>query len=316
MTASDICAKISGEYSTEEQLPAMTTHTIHLVDASPYIFRAYYSIPDKMVGKAGSPVNAVYGFTQFLIRLIDEEEVTHLGLAFDKSLTTSFRNDIYPDYKAQRGLPPEELEAQQDWCRKVGAALGAAIYVDRRYEADDLVGTLCHQLEPEGHEIVVVTSDKDLAQLVSDRVSLFDFALGERYDPATVALKFGVRPDQIADYLGLAGDSVDNIPGVAGVGKKTAVALLAELESMDEIFRRLDDVSTLAIRGAKSLRGKLEAQRETALLSRRLATIATDAPATADLDELRLNGADPELVDPLFEELKFGRIRDRIPRWL
>ncbi len=290
-------------------------HTIHLVDASPYIFRAFFSIPDKMVGKSGLPVNAVYGFTQFLIRLIDEEEVTHLGLAFDKSLTTSFRNDIYPDYKAQRALPPAELEAQQDWCQEVGEALGAAIYADLRYEADDLVGTLCRQLEAQGHEIVAVTSDKDLAQLVNDRVSLLDFAKGERYDPQAVLDKFGVRPDQFADYLGLAGDSVDNIPGVAGVGKKTAVALLSEIDSLDEIYRRLDDVSTLAIRGAKSLRRKLEEQRETALLSRRLATIATDAPAVADLDGLRLDGADPKLVDPLFEELKFGRIRDRIPRW-
>ncbi len=161
----------------------------------------------------------------------------------------------------------------------------------------------------------MVTSDKDLAQLVGERVSLLDFAKGERYDPAMVAEKFGVRPDQIADYLGLAGDSVDNIPGVAGVGKKTAVALLAELDSLDQIYQRLDDVSTLKIRGAKSIRKKLEEHRETALLSRQLATIAMDAPAVADLSELRLDGADPELVDPLFEELKFGRIRDRIPRW-
>ncbi len=292
------------------------THTIHLVDASPYIFRAFFSIPDKMVGRAGTPVNAVYGFTQFLIRLIDEEEVTHLGLAFDKSLTTSFRNDIYPDYKAQRALPPPDLEAQQDWCRDVGAALGAATYDDLRYEADDLIATLCHQLEPQGHEIVVVSSDKDLAQLVGDRVSLFDFAKSERYDAAAVVAKFGVRPDQIADYLGLAGDSVANIPGGAGVGKKPAVALLAELDSLDEIYEGLDDVSSLEIRGAKSLRRKLDEQRETALLSRRLATVATDAPVRADLGELRLDGAVPDLVDPLFDELKFGRIRDRISRWV
>ncbi|MEM7586477.1 MAG: 5'-3' exonuclease H3TH domain-containing protein [Acidobacteriota bacterium] len=209
----------------------MPSHTIHLVDASPYIFRAYFSIPSKMVGRSGLPVNAVYGFTQFLLRLVEQENVTHLGLTFDKSLTTSFRNDIYPPYKAQRELPPPELEAQQDWCQEVGEALGAAIYVDTRYEADDLVGTLCRQLEPEGHEIVVVTSDKDLAQLVNERVSLLDFAKDERYDPAAVVEKFGVRPDQIIDYLGLAGDAVDNIPGVKGVGKKTAVGRHAQHDS-------------------------------------------------------------------------------------
>ncbi|MCP3958637.1 MAG: hypothetical protein GY719_12360 [bacterium] len=290
-------------------------HTIHLVDASPYIFRAYFSIPTKMVGKAGWPVNAVYGFAQFLLRLIDQEQVTHLGLAFDKSLTTSFRNDIYPDYKAQRDLPPPELEAQQDWCQEIGEALGGAIYVGPRYEADDLIGTLCHQLEPEGHEIVVVTSDKDMTQLVSERVSMLDFARDERYDPAAVATKFGVPPERIVDYLGLAGDSVDNIPGVKGVGKKTAVALIGELGGLDEIFERLDDVSTLGIRGAKSLAGKLGEQREMAFLSRELATIAVGAPATADLDELRFDGADPGLIEPLFDELKFGRIRERISHW-
>ncbi len=293
----------------------MPAHTIHLVDASPYIFRAYFSIPETMTGRSGLPVNAVYGFAQFLLRLIDEEEVTHLGLAFDKSLTTSFRNEIYPEYKAQRGLPPPELEAQQDWCQEVGEALGAAIYVDLRYEADDLIATLCRQLLSAGHEIVVVTSDKDLAQLVSDRVTLFDFARGERYDPRAVEEKFGVRPEQIPDYLGLAGDSVDNIPGVRGVGKKTAVALLSELGDLDAIYERLDEVPSLAIRGAKSLAAKLDAERETALLSRRLATVATDAPAFADLSELRFDGADPGLVDPLFEELAFGGIRDRISRW-
>ena len=293
----------------------MTTHRIHLVDASPYIFRAYFSIPPKMVAPSGVPVNAVYGFTQFLIRLIDEEEVTHLGLTFDKSLTTSFRNDIYPDYKAQRALPPEELEAQLDWCREMGEAMGAAIYVDLRYEADDLIGTLCGQLAPAGHELVVVTSDKDLAQLVTERTTLFDFARGERYGPAEVEEKFGVRPDQIVDYLALAGDTVDNIPGVAGVGKKTAVALLTELGSLDALYERLDEVPGLPIRGAKSLRKKLDDQRASALLSRRLATIAHDAPATADLDALRLDGADPARLDPLLEILGFGRIRDRIQRW-
>jgi 5'-3' exonuclease len=292
----------------------MISHTIHLVDASPYIFRGFFSLPSSMTGKAGTPVNAVYGFTQFLLRLIEEESVTHLGLAFDKSLTTSFRNEIYPPYKAQRDLPPADLEAQLDWCRELGEVMGAATYVDRRYEADDLIATLCRQLEPEGHRLVVVTSDKDLAQLVSERVTLFDFARGERYGPDEVVEKFGVRPQQIADYLGLAGDSVDNIPGVKGVGAKTAAALLTALGDLDAIYERLDEVAELPIRGAGPLRRKLEEQRETAFLSRRLATVARDAPAAADLDELRFAGADSVLLDPLLDELGFGRLGERIPR--
>jgi 5'-3' exonuclease len=290
----------------------MASHTVHLVDASPYIFRAYFSLPESLTDRDGRPVNAVYGFAQFLVRLVAEEAVTHLGLAFDRSLTTSFRNELFPEYKAQRELPPAELEAQLDGCERLGRALGAATFIDDRYEADDLVAALVHQLEPAGHELVVVTSDKDLAQLVTERVTLLDFARGERYDPGRVAEKFGVRPEQVADYLGLAGDSVDNIPGVKGVGKKTAAALLGALGSLDAVYDRLDEVPGLPIRGAKSLRRKLEEQREIALLSRRLATVAREAPADADLDGLRLDGPDPDLLEPLLDELAFGGLRERL----
>jgi len=293
----------------------MPEHKIYLVDASPYIFRAYFSLPSSIAKSDGSPVNAVYGFASFLVKLIDAEEPTHLALAFDESLTTSFRNEIYPAYKAQRELPPAELEAQLEDCQRIGRALGAATFVDERYEADDLIGTLAAHLAPDGHKAVVVSSDKDLAQLVDDRVTLYDFAREERYGPDEVVEKFGVRPAQIADYLGLAGDSVDNIPGVPGVGKKTAAALLAEMSGLDEIYDRLDDVAELPIRGAKSLRKKLEEHRGQALLSRELATIALDAPAEGGLDDLFFEGADPALVDPLFEELGFDRIRGRISRW-
>jgi 5'-3' exonuclease len=280
---------------------------VHLVDASPYIFRAYFSLPESMTDPSGRPVNAVYGFKEFLVRLAAEEEPTHLGFAFDESLTTSFRNEIYPEYKAQRDLPPAELEAQLKDCQEVAAALGAAVYVSHRYEADDLIATLVHQLDAAGHGAVVVTSDKDLAQLVSERVTLFDYARDTRYGPAEVEEKFGVRPDQIADLLALAGDSVDNIPGVKGVGQKTAVALLRAFGDLDGIYARLDEVGELSIRGAASIRRKLEEHRDAALLSRRLTVVARDAPADADLEALRYTGADEALVGPLFERLGFGR---------
>jgi 5'-3' exonuclease len=288
------------------------THTIHLVDASPYIFRGYFSIPSSMTGRDGLPVNAVYGFTQFLRRLIAEEKVTHLGLTFDESLNTSFRNEIYPPYTAQRELPPEELEQQLDWCQRMGEAMGAATYVDDRYEADDLIATLCHQLRPKGHRMVVVTSDKDLAQLVDGQTTLFDFARDERYDAAAVVAKFGVEPAQIADYLGLAGDAVDNIPGVKGVGKKTAVALLEHFGSLDAIYERLDELPALPIRGARTLGSKLADQREIAFLSRELATVSCDAPARALLRELQLGKPVPELLEPLLDELGFGRLREQM----
>lgn len=287
--------------------------TVHLVDASPYIFRAFFSLPDSIRDGDGRPVNAVYGFASFLIKLVETEEPTHLGLAFDRSLTTSFRNELYPEYKSGRELPPPELEAQIDLCVELGRAFGAAVYIDERYEADDLIAALVADLSAEGHGAVIVTSDKDLAQLVTDRVTLWDFARDERYGPAEVAAKLGVRPAQVADLLGLAGDPVDSIPGIPGVGRKTAAALLAAFDDLESVYEGLDRVPELPIRGARSLAGKLAEHREAAFLSKRLATVAPEAPAEADLGELAYRGADPALVDPLFERLGFGTIRERIP---
>lgn len=262
-----------------------------------------------MTNSEGNPINAVYGFTQFLHRLIAIENITHLAITFDKSLTTSFRNEIYPAYKRQRELPPQELENQLDWCERIGMALGAATFVDDRYEADDLIGTLCRQLAPSGVRVVIVTSDKDLTQLIDERVSVFDFARDERYGRAEVIDKFGVRPEQITDYLGLMGDSVDNIPGVSGVGKKTAAALLSELEDLEAIYRDLAAVAELEIRGARSLAKKLEEQRDLAFLSKELARIALDAPITAELDDLRLREPRADQVAELEAELGFNPLK-------
>lgn len=292
----------------------MVQRTVHLIDASPYIFRGYFSLP-AMQAPDGRPVSAIYGFASFLVRYLKEEQPTHVGVCFDESLTTSFRNDVYPEYKAQRELPPPELEAQLNGCQELARALGLATFVDERYEADDLVGTLAHQLLRKGHRVVVVSSDKDLAQLVVPELEFFDFARGERYGAEGVLERFGVRPTQIRDYLGLAGDAVDNIPGVRGVGQKTAVALLGAFEDMDALYADLDSVAALDVRGARTLGAKLEASRDMAFLSRELATIATDAPATANLRELAWKGAHAALVDPLFEQLGFERIQGRIPKW-
>jgi DNA polymerase I len=294
------------------------TVTVHLVDASPYIFRAFFALPESITDPGGRPVNAAYGFAGFLNKLVESESPTHLALAFDRSLTTSFRNELYAQYKAGRELPPPELEAQIDDCFELAGAYGAARFIDERYEADDLIAALLRGpggLEAAGHGAVIVTSDKDLAQLVTGRVSLLDFSKEERYGPAEVAEKFGVRPDQIADLLGLAGDPVDSIPGVPGVGKKTAVALLAAFGDLETLFERLDEVPRLDLRGAASCARKLEENRELAFLSKRLATAAVEAPAKASLGELEYRGADPEAIDPLFEHLGFTKIRDRIPRW-
>jgi len=289
--------------------------TVYLVDASPYVFRAYFSLPDSIRTPAGEPIHAAYGFASFLLKLIADEAPSHLAVAFDESLTTSFRNDLYPDYKAQRELPPAELEAQLGACRELADAFGAATFADAVYEADDIVATLAEQATAAGLPAVVVSGDKDLAQLVGDDVTLYDFAREERLGPGEVMERFGCRPEQVAELLALQGDAVDNIPGVPGVGKKTARALLAAFDDLDDLYARLDEVPHLALRGAASLAARLAEHRDLAFLSRRLATVVRNAPFAGDPAALAFHGADPKLVDPLFERLGFGRIRDRIPRW-
>ena len=288
--------------------------TAYLIDASPYIFRAHFSLPSSIKTPDGRPIAASYGFTSFLLKLIADEKPTHLAVAFDRSLNTSFRNEIYPAYKEQRDLPPPELEAQLDACEEIAAAIGAATFIDNRYEADDLIGALCAGLETAGHSAVIVTSDKDLAQLVTERTTLLDFGKGLRLDAAAVREKFGVRPEQMTDYLGLAGDTVDNIPGVKGIGPKSAAELLQRYGSLEGIYERLDELSRSNVRGAKSLHAKLVASREIAFLSKHLATVAHEVPGVkANLKSLEYRGADPAKVDAVFGRMGFNKIRERVP---
>ncbi|MFL6262675.1 MAG: 5'-3' exonuclease H3TH domain-containing protein [Thermoanaerobaculia bacterium] len=287
---------------------------VYLIDASPYIFRAHFSLPGSIKTPDGRPAAASYGFTSFLLKLIADEKPTHLGVAFDRNLNSSFRNEVYPAYKEQRDPPPPEIEAQIDGCMEIAAAIGAATLIDDRYEADDLIGALCAGLEKAGHGAVIVTSDKDLAQLVTERTTLLDFGKGLRLDAAAVFEKFGVRPDQIIDYLGLAGDTVDNIPGVKGIGPKSAAELLQRYGSLEGIYEKLDDLPWSKVRGAKSLHAKLAASREMAFLSKQLATVAREVPGVkADLKSLEYRGADPAKVEELFGRLGFNRIRERVP---
>jgi len=258
--------------------------------------------------------NAVYGYTDFLIQIL-KENPTHIAVAFDGSLTTSFRNKIYPKYKAQRGLPPPELEAQLDACFKVTEAMGMSAFIDDEFEADDIIGTLLDQLLRKNHRAVVVSNDKDFAQFVSEKVTLWNFAKAEKYNSATVKEKFGVRPEQIVDLLALMGDSVDNIPGVEGVGLKTATVLLNHLGTLENIYENIDHVETLPLRGANTIMKRLIRKKEMAELSKQLATIALNVPVQADLNELEYVGAEREKIEPLFENLGFTDIKDRIPKW-
>src|SRR5262245_44888158 len=210
-----------------------------------------------MYSPQGQPVHAVYGFTAFLLQLLRREPVTHIGVAFDESLTSSFRNAFFPAYKANRELPPPDLAWQLERCQAVARALGLEVFVDHQYEADDLIGTLARQATEHGMEVVVVSSDKDLMQLVTPQVTFCGAAKDRRLDVAGVRAHLGVWPEQIPDLLGLQGDAVDNIPGIKGIGSKTALALLQTFANLEAIYADLERVETLPLRQAKTLRQKL-----------------------------------------------------------
>ncbi len=257
---------------------------IYLVDASIYIFRAWFSIPSEVTGSQGQPVNAAYGFARFLTELLEQTNANQIVVAFDESLTRSFRNEIYPPYKMNRELPPEELKSQFQICHRMSEALGLCCISSDRYEADDLIGTYATKAQQSNIPVTIVSADKDLAQLLTEKDELWDFARRIRYKSSDIKEKFGVFPQQIADYLGLCGDAVDNIPGVPGIGAKTAASILQSFDDLDQIYNNLDKVIHLKIRGAKSLPAKLRDHEHQARLSKQLATIVCDAPIDCDLD--------------------------------
>ncbi|MEM9057114.1 MAG: 5'-3' exonuclease H3TH domain-containing protein, partial [Pseudomonadota bacterium] len=222
-----------------------------------------------------------------------------------ESMNTSFRNEIYPEYKANRELPPADLERQLGACRKVTEAMGLACYASERFEADDIIGTLAVTMRERGVPCTIVTRDKDLAQLLREGDQFWDFAGRRRFGYDQIREQFGARPEQIADFLALAGDSVDNIPGVPGVGKKTAEALCDHFASLDELYANLDRVVDVPVRGSGKLGSRLELHRKAAMLSRELTGIATDVPLKAE----GLEPAAPDLaaLDAIYADLGMGK---------
>lgn len=278
----------------------------YLIDASVYVFRAHYSIPDDMLDRDGNPVNALYGFCRFLGDFVERVNPGHVAVLFDESLTTSFRNDIYPEYKANREPAPPELERQFKQCRRYASALGLMESASSEYEADDLIGTLVEHGRGFGRASTIVSRDKDLTQLLLEGDVFWDFTGKGKIGYEQIPDVFGVWPEQIADFLALAGDSVDNISGVPGVGRKTAAALLQHFGSLDDIYSNLDRVHEVPVRGAKTLGGKLDAHRDDAMVARRLTGIARDVPL-GDPEPL-LRPSKPRLgeINALFDEVDFG----------
>jgi len=279
----------------------------YVIDASIYVFRAWFSIPDDMQDGDGNPVNALYGFTRFLGDFLEHTRPQHVAVAFDNSLDTCFRNEIYPPYKANRDPAPDELKQQFDRCRQVARALGLPDFAEKRFEADDIIGTLVTSMREQGMRSTILTRDKDMSQLLDAGDTLWDYAGNRRIAYKDVRDSYGARAEQMVDFLALAGDSVDNIPGVRGVGPKTATALLDHFDSLDDIYARLDEVAGVPVRGAGKLGARLAAHKEDALLSRKLSAIACDVPIDTRRDSVLRQSPNLDSLSDLYDQADFGQ---------
>lgn len=313
------------------------TKRLVLLDAFAILFRSYFALPP-MSAPDGSPTNAVYGFTRIILNVIDELQPDCLAIAYD-SPGPSFRKDLYDLYKANRPEAPKDFIPQIPISMRIIKALNIPQYDKQGWEADDIIGTLTKQTSVLGtHETVVVTGDQDLFQLINDSQNIKVYIPGMRgrdsvlYDQKGVFEKLSVKPTQIIDYKALAGDSSDNIPGVRGVGPKTAVELLGRYGDLDSIYKAVEDQiiwnkdlcqfemdKKLLDEACKSLKVKkaivlkLLTQKKEAYLSQKLATIATNAPVTIDMETCKINSYDKTEVRNLFEELNFKSLLGRLP---
>lgn len=286
----------------------MTKKKIVLLDGNSLAYRAFFALP-LLTNDSGIHTNAVYGFTMMLQNLLEEEKPTHMLVAWDAGKTT-FRHKSFEEYKGGRQKTPSELSEQFPYLRKLLDAYNIGQYELDEYEADDIIGTLSRQGEAEGVEVVVVSGDKDLTQLATDQTTVRITRRGitdtETYTPAHVMEKYGIEPLQIIDMKGLMGDPSDNIPGVPGVGEKTALKLLKEYGSLEKIYQSLDQIT------AKKLNENLTENEKIAFLSRDLATIVVDAPITVSIDELTYAGPDMDKVTEIYKELKFNTLLEKI----
>ncbi|MFA9558711.1 DNA polymerase I [Evansella sp. AB-rgal1] len=278
-----------------------------LVDGNSIAYRAFFALP-LLNNDKGVYTNAIYGFTTMLLKILEEEKPTHMLVAFDAGKTT-FRHETFKEYKGKREKTPPELSEQLPFMRDILKAFNIAYYELENYEADDIIGTLAKKASDKDWNVRVFSGDKDLLQLVTDKVTVSLTRKGisnvETYDLAMVDEKYGITPNQIIDMKGLMGDPSDNIPGVPGVGEKTALKLLKEYKSVEELYESLDKVS------GKKLKEKLEENKESAFMSKKLATINVDSPVEIDLSQLTYTEPNNSEVTALFKELEFASLLDR-----
>jgi DNA polymerase I len=282
-----------------------TRPRLFLIDGYSNIFRAFFAIRN-LSNSRGEPTNAVYGFVQMLRKLLREDKPEYLGVALEGGGEKSVRSERFEEYKANRAPMPEDLASQIPWIRKVLEAHRIPMLQIERYEADDVLGTISCRAAEAGYDVVLVSADKDLMQLVTPHVSMFHTGRNKLYGPAEVEEDFGVPPAKVADVLALMGDAIDNIPGVPGIGEKGAKALIREYGSLEELLARADQVSK------KTYREGLLAHREQALLSKELSTIHCDLPVPFEPEALHHDPPDPGALRQVYTELEFFSLADEI----
>lgn len=277
---------------------------LYLVDVSSMFFRAFFALPPMNNGK-GLPTNALYGFLSMTTKLIREKKPDYMVFCFDRK-EPSFRSELYAEYKANRNEMPEDLVPQIPYVHKITACLGVPAMDKVSFEADDIIGTLARFGEREKLDVVIVSGDKDFAQLVSPHVSMYDSMKEVMYNHDEVVAKWGIKPEQMIDYLALTGDSSDNIPGVKGVGPKSAQKLLHEYNTLDGVYENINKIT------GKALKANLENDKKMAYLSKDLVTIRTDVSLDVSLDQLKIKPYDPEPLRELLQELNFKNLARQI----
>jgi DNA polymerase I len=285
----------------------------YLIDSSIYVFRAWFTMPEDLTDRDGNPVNAFYGFADFLLGLLEREQPTHIACAFDQSLARSYRNEIYPAYKANRDPAPPELERQFGYCRALARAAGIAEFASGRYEADDIIGTLSNLMRRNGFVNYIISGDKDLTQLLSEHDWWWEYGKDKRMQRNDVYKHFGVYPEQMADLLALAGDAVDNIPGIPGVGLKTAANLLAKFGTLENLLDNIEEIGHMKFRGAKRVQALVREHQQMARLSRQLTLIAHDETLPTEHHALTRRPYDRGEMEDLFDLINFGKFRRQ--RW-
>jgi len=279
---------------------------LFLIDGSAYIFRAYFAIPP-LTNAAGMPTNAIFGFTNILLKFLKQYQPEYVAVALDAGRVT-FRNEMFAGYKGNRPEAPADLVPQFPYFRKILDALNVPLLELPGYEADDIIATLCERMCGQNCELVVVSSDKDLMQLVTNGIKLLDSAKDRWIGKEQVLEKFGVAPEQVIEVMGLMGDAIDNIPGVKGIGEKTAGALIQHFQTLENLYARLDEIAQMKLRGGARVRELLEKDKDKAFLSRDLATVKRDVPIDPGLEELRYIGWNREKSRALFAELEFTNL--------